>query len=161
RAMLIQRLPPGKPPAFLVERAREIVRKAGYLDEPADFAFGLDYDASLIRYIQSTDQSASRWNRLQTVAPMTFWYRQSPRPIERSPFLNWTTVTAVDPLLQIPGEVLVGLDPQGRLKRFDAIPPRARSVTGARVSFDWKVLLTELGFDLSTWTPSESRTNPA
>jgi hypothetical protein len=161
RAMLIQRLPPGKPPAFLVERAREIVRKAGYVDEPADFAFGFDYDADLIRYIDSTDQSASRWNRLQAVQPMTFWYRQSPRPIERPPFLNWTTVTAIDPLLQIPGEVIVGMDPQGRLKRFDSVPPRVRSVAGTRGPFDWTVLFTEAGFDLSTWTPSEPRSNPA
>src|SRR5499427_9264018 len=39
RTMLIQRIAPGKPPDVLVERAREIIRKAGSVDEPADSAF--------------------------------------------------------------------------------------------------------------------------
>src|SRR5215467_14608579 len=49
RTMLIQRLAPGKSPDVLVERAREIIRTAGYVDEPADSAFGFDYDADPIR----------------------------------------------------------------------------------------------------------------
>jgi serine/threonine-protein kinase len=160
RAMLIQRVASGKPPDVLAERAREIIRQTGYLDPPADSAFGFDYDSDVLRYIDATDKSAHRWDTLHTLAPVTFWYRQSPRPLERSPFLNWTTVTAADPPLQFSGELLVGLDLQGRLKRFDAVPPRVRSAP-AKGSLDWTGLFSEAGFDASMWTPSEPRANPA
>jgi len=161
QTMLIQRVSSGKPPDFLVERAREIVRKAGYVDEPTDTAFGFDYDTDLIRYIENSERSRFRWNDLKRFNPVTFWYRQSPQPLERSAFLNWTTVTTADPPLQFAGEALVGLDTDGRLKQFDAVPPRARTAAGTPRSFDWNVFLTEAGFDSSTLTSSEPRSNPA
>jgi len=161
RTTLIQRVAPGKPPDVLVERARDIVRKAGYANEPADSAFGFDYDTELIRYVENTDSSTSRWNNLHLFSPVTFWYRQSPRPLERAPFLNWTTVTTVDPPLQFAGEVLVGLDAQGRLGRFDAVPPRSRTAGGTSGSFDWTAFLADAGLDSSTLTSSEPRSNPA
>src|SRR5262249_46387214 len=99
------------------------------------------------------------WNTLQTLNPVTFWYRQSPQPLERDPFLNWTTVTAVHPPFQIGGEVLVELDPQGQLKRFDAIPPRMRSATSCG-SFDWTILFSDAGLKASAWTSYEPRSNP-
>jgi hypothetical protein len=161
RTMLIQRIAPGKPPEVLIERAREIVRKAGYVDEPADFAFGFDYDSGLIRYIQDTDASARRWDKLLLFGPVTFWYRQSPRPLEKNPFLNWTTVTTVNPPLKIAGEVIVGLDGEGRLKWLDAVPSRARTAAETSRSFDWSVLLADAGVDPTTLTSIEPRSNPA
>jgi serine/threonine-protein kinase len=160
RTVLMERVPPGKPPDVLLERAREIVRRAGYVDEPADFAFGFDYDNELIRYIERTDRSSVGWSSLP-FSPITFWYRQSPRPLERSPFLNWTTVTAVDPPLQFAGEAIVAMDAQGRLKRFDAIPSRARTAAGTSRSFDWAGFLSEAAFDSATLTSSAPRSIPA
>jgi serine/threonine-protein kinase len=160
RTMFIERLPPGKPPDVLVERAREVIRKAGYLDEPADSAFGFAYDTDLIRYVERTDASADRWTSLQALNPVTFWYRQSPRPLERAPFLNWTTVTAINPPLVFSGEVLIRLDSLGRLMELDAVPPRTRSGTAPAGPFDWKVFFSEAGFDSSQWTPVEPQSNP-
>jgi serine/threonine-protein kinase len=161
RTKLIERLAPGKPPEVLVERARDIVRRAGYVDEPADAAFGFDYDARLIRYVEYTDASTRRWDQFRLFSPVTFWYRQSPRPLERSPFLNWTTVTTVNPPLQVAGDVIVGLDGEGRLKWLDAVPPRARTADGTSRSVDWTPLLADAGFDPSSLTPVEPRSTPA
>jgi len=162
RTMLIERLATGKPPEVLVERAREIVRKAGYVDEPADSAFGFDYDQRLVRYVEYGDGGAHRWDKFQVFSPVTFWYRQSPQPIERNPFLNWTTVTTGNPPLQFADEVIVGLDGEGRLKWLDAIPSRARTAVGSsRRAVDWTAFLADAGFDPSLLTSSEPRSNPA
>src|SRR5262249_2325199 len=117
-------------------------------------------DADLVHYVDTTDKSANRWNTLQTFDPVTFWYRQSPRPLQRDSFVNWSTVTAIDPPFQFSGEVLVELGPQGQLKRFDAIPPRMRSAASAD-PFDWTIFFSEAGFKASAWTLSEPRPHPS
>jgi serine/threonine-protein kinase len=161
RTMLIERLPAGKPPAFLVERAKEIVRKAGYVGEPADVAFGLDYDVDPIRYVETTNKSADRWKDYQSLSPVTFWYRQSPQPLERNPSLYWSIVTSVDPPYQFAGEVLVRLDGQGQLMRLEAIPPQTREPVASASPLDWSNLLAESGVGSLKWTPSEPQSNPA
>jgi serine/threonine-protein kinase len=161
RTMLIQRIAPGKPPDVLVERAREIIRRVGYVAEPADRAYGFLYDTDAIEYFANSHDGQMRLEDPDAYAPITFWYRQSPRPLERSRVFNWAGVTSGDPPLQFSGEVLVTLDGQGHLKRLEAIPPEARATPRPARLPDWSVLFAESGFEISTWTAAEPGWNPA
>jgi hypothetical protein len=70
-----------KSPEVLKERAKEILRRAGYTNTPTDSHYDLSYDIDYLRYIRDTDKSLNRWERLKTGQPsiIYFWYRQSPR----------------------------------------------------------------------------------
>src|SRR6185295_12126238 len=82
KVTVLGRAPAGKPAQFLVERAKEILRKAGYAGEPADTAFGFSEDSALLDYIEKTDKSPIRWNKLASLTPIRFWYRESSYPLE-------------------------------------------------------------------------------
>jgi hypothetical protein len=166
RASIVGRVPPGKAPAVLAERAREIIKKAGHAEPAADSAFGFELDQALVRYIVDTDTSLNRWTRLTAYSPLLFWYRQSPRPLEHNllPFLGDIVTPAVsrtDPPLQVPGDALVLLDAEGHLRGFQAVPPQpGDEVTTPVPLVNWTALLADAGFDASQWTPSEPRSDP-
>jgi serine/threonine-protein kinase len=160
----IMRIAPGKSPEVLVDRARQIVRKAGYTNEPVDSAFGFGYDLDLIRYVQDTDKSPRRWDVVDTIDPVVFWYRQSPRQLERTDFgfgVGSRRVTPDDPPFEFSGEVLLSMDSQGRLRTFDVVPPQVKSPQATSPSPDWAMVKNETPFDQTAWTPVEPGWNPA
>jgi serine/threonine-protein kinase len=149
RTDLVQLFPEAKPRDVLVERAKEIVRKAGYSTEGADVAYGYRWEP---RVLQSLSGDASADDAVY------FWYRASPKPL-----VHWATsvfdhVWSDDPPLLVPGETIVRLDQQGRLRRFDAVPvsesPAPASLNGPS-STDWSVLFAEAGVSAGEWTPAE------
>lgn len=79
RAKLDQNVPLEKPPEVLAERARDIVKGAGYSNRPVDEAYG--FDASFSQYAQALAKSDFNWELVKTGQPLTFylWFRQSPR----------------------------------------------------------------------------------
>jgi Protein kinase domain len=163
RTMITERVPPGKSPDFLAERARQLIAKAGYSDAPQDSAFGYSYYGDLLRYIQNNYKTSDRWNRLAAYNPVVFEYRQSPRPLERTGFLfgdYGSSLTATLIPLQYSGDVLMRLDGEGRLRTLDAIPPQVVSSAGPAPTTDWAAFFSEAGFDLSKWTPVEHQWNP-
>ncbi len=161
---LLQRVAPGKPPDALIERTRELIQKAGYPDQATDSAFGFSYDQSFIQYVQNSDKSAGRWKKVEKFNPVIFWYRQSPRALERLgmflPVFAPSEVTTEDPPLQFSGEALVRLDIEGRLRTFEAIPPSTESVPGPAPAMDWTMLFSEAGLDISKWMPVAPLRNP-
>jgi serine/threonine-protein kinase len=158
----VQRVPASKPPAVLAERAREIVRAAGYASEPADTETGFTYDFDLIDHVRKSDRSPSRWSTLKTFGVIEYWYRQSPRPLERvefSPLGIGARSRGDDPPMLFSGEVLVRLDPEGNLKSLEAGPPQVVSgPSGA--SPDWARLFAAAGLDITQWTSSPPRWSP-
>src|SRR5262249_53684270 len=50
RTLVFQRIKSVKSPDVLVERARDIIKKAGYADEPVDSAFDFFYNPDAFRY---------------------------------------------------------------------------------------------------------------
>ena len=88
RTELLQRVPGNKSCDVLIERAQEIIRKAGYTDPPADSAIDHGVGAAF-RYLEDSGKDASRWKNLKDLNPVLFVYRQSPRLFERlSPLAN-------------------------------------------------------------------------
>jgi serine/threonine-protein kinase len=147
----------GKSPEVLQERAREIIKRLGYADEPADSAYGIFPDRAYLQYVAETDQSRGRWDKLATAQPPAFyfWYRQSPRPLRS---------TSVEPIRPdnppeiFSGMARVSLDTEGRLRFFSAVPPQ-REEAGERAqpaTPDWSALFAEAGFDLAKFQPAES-----
>jgi len=78
RALLFQRVPIENPPEVLAANAREILKKVGYPEPPADSAFGFSIDEEYFQYVRKNDRSAERWDRMPS-SVIRFWYRQSPR----------------------------------------------------------------------------------
>jgi serine/threonine-protein kinase len=159
---LLERLPQGKEPSVLLDRAREYVRQAGYSSEANDTASGLEYDAALIEYIRHTDKSSNRWDRLGSQRGVTLWYRQSPYAIERvgPTSSSGQSVTPTDPRPQYSGEIVVRVDLDGRLKSFEAIPDSVKPLTTDPESIDWTPFFSNAGLDIIQWTPVIPKWNP-
>jgi len=148
-----------KSPEVLNERASEIARKLGYTEPPVDKVYGFDRNEDYLQYIQEHDSSVNRWDMVAAGEPAAvyFWYRQSPRylvPYSRE-FL-----TPNDPPLLVSGAVDLTLDPRGRLRSFQAVPPQVDEATGPAPVPDWSALFVEASLDITKFTPTTSKWLP-
>jgi serine/threonine-protein kinase len=154
RTVLLQRVPGTKSRDVLIERAQEIIRKAGYTDPPADSAIDYPVDAAF-NYLDASGKDASRWKNLRELNPVRFMYRQSPRLFERLSPLRTSAgpsgVVADDPPIQFSGEVLLDLDTEGRLRTFQAIPAQTESTAPPATSPIWSSFFSDAGLDFSEW----------
>jgi serine/threonine-protein kinase len=157
--------PLNKSPEILQERAREIAKKLGYTDAPADSDYGIYPDRSFLQYVKETDQSRNRWDKLMTGQPSAFyfWYRQSPRYLQAS---GVERIKPDDPPEIFSGMLRVLLDTQGQLRFFSAVPPQREEAAnqGQQSSApDWALLFAEAGLNQadfqsvqSTWVPQHA-----
>ena len=167
RYLLVGRVSLELPPEALTVKARDLVRAAGYTPPPVDTAYGFAYDDDYMRFEGAKDP-ASRWKDVDTVrpAPIYFWYRQSPGYVTPQDALGSTwdegylRATPDDPPPVIPGMVGVRLDPQGRLLRFEVVPPDFDESQGDASEPDWSALLAQAGVDPSSLTAGQPTHNP-
>ncbi len=161
RIMLHRRIPFEKRPEVLVERAQEIIRKAGYREKFADSAYGFILNSDFIDSIRKSDNTADRWTKLDSNA-LLFWYRQSPHPLN-APMINpgagLGVVSYANPPMQFSGEVLAFLNTEGRLVSLRVVPPQSVESSGDTAP-DWDSLLVDAGLDPSQWMPSNPQWNP-
>jgi serine/threonine-protein kinase len=161
---LFSLVPLNKSPEILQERAREVAKKLGYTDVPADSEYGMYPDRSYLEYVSENDQSRTRWDKLKTGHPSAFyfWYRQSPRYLHAS---GVESVSADRPPEIFSGMVRVLLDTQGQLRLFSAVPPQREETAnpGQTSPPDWSALFAEAGFNQanfqqveSTWVPQHA-----
>jgi serine/threonine-protein kinase len=161
QTMLYRHVPLEKPPEALAERARDILRSAGYFEPPVDTAMGFYEGNEFLRYIGEHDKSKTRWDNLETGA-FGFWYRGSPRPLAAHSSFFFTDlpitgfVSTDDPPLDGSGMTLLRLTPLGHLTQLIAVPPQVEKVTAAALlPPDWTPLFSAAGLDLSKWTPTQ------
>lgn len=132
---------PAKAPAVLLERAHEIVREAGYTEAPTDSAYGFFLNPDVLNYLSRDDPQTGHWRRTEAFNPVRFWYRQSPKPLERSGAKFVASLVDVqfdDPKLNLPGEIRLTLDSDGHLRVFEAVPSSVLSPPDAPVRRpDW------------------------
>jgi hypothetical protein len=162
---LVNRVSLEYPPEVLAARARELIPQLGLSANAADSAYGFDVDRTYLTYIQDHDKTRSRWNVLSGDRPpaMTFWYRQSPRPLYPREFFGPTSgghVTRNDPLMNTTGMVLAVLDMKGRLLRLEAVPPEKELTPNAPQAPNWSALFSAGGLNQADfkivepeWTP--------
>ena len=117
------------PPAALAVDAHRIARRLGYTAAPVDRAWGLDYSRQYLRYLRSQRPAGADWNKIANSqpSPVAFWYRESPQPLETEQFHGPGMVSLDDPPQRISGMFSVQLDPEGRLVKFEAVPPQVES----------------------------------
>lgn len=163
QAKLYRRVPLEKPPEALAERAREILRSAGYAEAPVDSAAGFYEYNDFLRYVREHDPSKTRWDNME-YGPFVFWYRGSPRPMGARFFATdaptggalWTD----DPPLDISGMTLVQLTPRGHLVHLVVVPAQVEDSLGGALPVDWGQLFAAAGLDVSKWTPVPSTWTP-
>ena len=157
-------VPLEKPPDALVEKSKEIARRLGYTDKPADTAWGFSGNGEYRRWVEEHDKSKTRWKDMEDGRPAAiyFWYRQSPAPLISERFrgddAGVISVTETDPPPLVAGMVGVELDPLGRLIRFEAVPPSGPRASSA--ALDWSILLAEAGLDAAAFSPAEPQWLP-
>jgi len=151
-----------KPPAVLEDRAREIVRRLGYTDPPADREVGFAVDADYFARTREGEEAPGRFEGLRSGAPpvLHLWYRQSPRLlISRNPSgrVSWSS-----PPQDVTGMVSVRMDTRGRLVSFFAVPPQVETDDGASraPAPDFGPLFEAAGLDQGTFRPVPSRWTP-
>jgi len=146
-----------KAPAVLEERAEEIVRNLGYDADALDHFSGFFYDVNQLEWIADNDPSPTRWERLRIDRPsaITYWFRQSPRHLVR--YDQGGRPSYSEPPRLVPEMVAVQLDTQGRLRRFDAVPPEVDNAADSPYPApDWSVVFGEAGLSLDAFTPIEA-----
>ena len=148
-----------KPPDALTDHAKTIATKLGYTDPPVDSDYGFASDEDLVEYVRDHDSSSDRWRKLAAGQPSAtyFWYRQSPRYLV--PY-GGRFLSPDDPPLLISGMANITLDPQGRLRSFEAVPPQLDVESSTAPAPDWSRLFAEAGLNIASFKPTESKWVP-
>jgi hypothetical protein len=166
RSGAIDQLGLEKPPEVLSEMARNMIRNFGYTSTAIDRVYGFGYQGEFLNYVQEHEKlGRSDWPRILAGWPNMafFWYRESPHYLVASDFRDQAMtpgiVTTYDPPVTQSGMINVELDPQGRLEKFQAIPPEVDNTAPPAQPFDWKPLLSAAGLDAGALRPAEPEWN--
>jgi hypothetical protein len=162
RTVLYRVAAPARPPAVLIERAREVLQEAGLAGRSLDSAWGLTPNYRFLTYMadrRAVDPAAGL-----VAHGVWFWYRETPIGFERWLFLTGPDllqrVTQLDPPFRYAGELMLFLDRDGRLAYLTAVPPSASDPESAAGDADWTSLFRAAGRDISQWAPAEPAWTP-
>jgi hypothetical protein len=159
----LKRIHPQNSTEIMVHKARELIAKLGYSDQPKDAAFAFAYDYDYLQYLGTKDKSGTAWDRVLAERPplLGFWYRQSPQELFPLRFSNISltpgVVTFTDPQATFSGMINAQLDPDGRLLYFQGIPPEKQEQAQAPTPPDWQPLFVAAGLnpqDFRSSTPT-------
>jgi len=140
-----------KSPEALKERARTVVRRLGYTEQPADSTYGLELDSDYLNYIADKKIDLAAQLSGSQPASIYFWYRQSPRYLTPR-YENAARARETDPPEMVPGMAKVYLDPMGRLIGFHRVPAGGEPAQADVKATDWAPLFEEAGLNLSAFT---------
>jgi hypothetical protein len=156
RNRAVNRIPMEYPPEALAAKARDLIKKLGYTDRPVDSAYSFSYDGDAIGFMNRKVKGRVEWDRVlaSRPSPLTFAYRQSPRPLASISIHNDGRVDSGDPFPEISGMVSVELDPDGRLMSFHAVPPQLDTSVSPAVSTDWSALFSAGELDIGKFQPA-------
>ena len=151
-----------KSPEVLRERASEIANRIGW-NPRVDSTHGFSYNESYVDYLAQGEPSPQKYAPLRTSeqGAVRFWYRQSPSylvPHRITPPQFFPK--EFDPPSSTPGMILVELDLEGRLRRFDAVPLRTNEEAGLG-NIDWRPLFHQAGLELNEFLPTTPDRIPA
>ena len=158
-AQLIGRIPNMEKPEYLVFKAQQFLKKAGYITDSSHQAHGFLVATDVMRYIEKSDQYAELWKKLGA-RTILFWYRQSPSSISTRMNISKPMIATDNPPLLESGEILLIFDTKGDLVSFRAIPPQTRTLTGNTAEPDWKVFFNEAGLNWSDRETADAEFTP-
>jgi serine/threonine-protein kinase len=144
-------------PEVLTSKARELVRTLGYTERPADSAWGFNYDSTHLQYAGNKISSPKQWMESLARAPfpVSFWYRQSPRPLSPNSAYSGGIVAREDPPDDVSGMLRITVDPEGRLLNFSAVPPQKADPVSSPPPPDWAPLFAAAHLDMTQFQQTE------
>ncbi len=145
------------PPQELARTARDLASEIGYPDIPVDRAWDFASNQDYFDYVVSRSDEPDRWDDLGRVrpSPVDFWYRES--PVHIVPHRVNAAISPSRPALRLSGEILIRLDPEGRLLFFKAVPPHLMDAGPARGEVDWEALFLHAGLDRAFFVEDRPR----
>ncbi|HXA52885.1 MAG TPA: protein kinase, partial [Candidatus Acidoferrum sp.] len=163
RVSITSRLNLENSPDALSRDARTHIRSFGYTAKPVDSDWGLTYNDEYSRWLTShPKEAAQRWANPGAGQPpfLKFWYRQSPQPMFAVRQFN-TSVGYNDPPMEQSGAVRIETDPDGRMIRFEAVPPQVEEAGQPPApAVDWNLLFHAAGLDPAAFHPAEATWTP-
>jgi predicted Ser/Thr protein kinase len=161
RTSVFAKTPFENSPDVLTRKARDLIQSFGYSAPPADRAWGFVLDTDYQNYAERQAKPVACRNQLARGQPplVLFWFRQSPQPLAPLNFANGI-VSRADPPPINSGMVGLDLDPEGRLIRFDAVPPQVEAQPDSPRPPDWTALFTAAGLDMTRFASAEPQWLP-
>ncbi|MFQ5718988.1 MAG: serine/threonine-protein kinase [Acidobacteriota bacterium] len=160
-------LPMDKPPAAMVDRARDVIKELGFTEpiyaDPQDAAFGYSIWRPALDGIWKQIEPDKRRDLLRSdnAYVASFWYRQSPLTMHPVPSRFGTFVgehvERWNPFPQITGGMLVSLSLAGRLEFFARAPRRFQPDTDDSVEPDWSVPFRLSGLNIEDFKAVKPR----
>ena len=159
----IQRMDLSYSQEILAQKARDLVQQFGYPAKTVDSADGFEYDSDFVSYLRASSTPRPDWNKVLKgrPAPIQYWLRLSPKEmIAHEPkdiLLVPGIVDRVDPPPIVSGMAEISLDPQGRLIRWEVMPPEFETSHDATATAppDWKFVFGAAGLDLGQFQPAK------
>ena len=149
------------PPEALARDSRTLLQSLGYTTRPNDRTWGFVYDTEYRNYLgRHPAEAAARWKNPASGEPplIDFWYRESPSPAPAERNLN-VVVGYTDPPLERPGAIRLRLDPDGKLRQLEAVPPQVEAPAPVG-TFDWSRLFQAAGLEMGRFQPVEPQWTP-
>ncbi|HYK88508.1 MAG TPA: serine/threonine-protein kinase [Acidobacteriota bacterium] len=158
RTSLLNWIPQTKSSSALAERSVELIPKMGYTQEALDSAYGYEETDFLGQLAKAADRAEQL--KLGEPPGLVFWYRQSPKYLTSESFFAAGDTRADSPSQDQPNMVALRLDTEGRLVKFEAVPPRTDSTAAEKTKPDWNAIFLEAGFDLAKFTSAAPHVVP-
>jgi hypothetical protein len=161
RTSPLERMRPTYTAEVLAQKARDAARQLGYPLRARDEAYGFEWNSELVDHVKATGKPTPRWDDLFALrpSPLAFWYRQSQEPLTATTFhsdlLTPGIVRTDDPPPIISGMSQVGLDHEGRLIFFEAIPPQREETATPAAPVDWGPAFALAGLDRTQFQPAD------
>jgi serine/threonine-protein kinase len=149
------------PPEALARDAHTLLQSLGYTARPGDRYWGFSYDEEYRNYLKRhPGEAAARWKNPAAGEPplTTFWYRESPGPLVALRTFN-VAVSFIDPPFERPQMIRLRLNPDGKLRYLEAIPPQVEPPAPVG-SFDWSRLFQAAGLDMARFQSTEPQWTP-
>jgi serine/threonine-protein kinase len=144
--------PMERSPDALRDRAHEIAHDFGYVEPPIDETTWLQRDYQPLRWLADHVTSTAWRRRLPAIgSPVLLNYRSSTRPLVPAGLRGRVTLT--DPPADLPGEIRIVIDANGRLREWRAMPARWSNSDSVVSAFPEDVVFREAGLDRTRFTP--------
>ena len=147
-------------PEVLASKAGEMLARLGYAEGVVDAAAGFMSYGGYSSWVKEHDKTLSRWQHVGRIRPslIYYWRRTSPSAMNPQNYFSGApgggmAVGPNDPPRVSAGMTYIELDPEGRLNRFDAVPPEKHPGDEASQAPDWAVFFREAGLDFSSFSP--------
>jgi serine/threonine-protein kinase len=146
----LQYTPADMPPGALQVEARRLASSFGYTTKPVDSIWWMSDNSDVVTYLREKTQIRDYYAAFRDETPLRFRYREATNDtLGRSPYgdVRWDF-----PSFEVPSMIRLMLDTRGRLRYFEAMPPRnLRQKPGPGISFEAIVAAT--GFQIDRTKP--------